>query len=251
MPRLLLPLLFAVLLLAHPAHAGESYAPDDLVYLDLATEGFVTTQTARVTVTVDSAATDAQSGDLRETMQKAVAGLVKGDWRLTGINRVSDETGLTRWQATYEARLAEGALSGLSERAQKLSKPGMQLRIADIDFTPTLAETEARRAELRADLYKRANEELARLNASLPGRGYRIAGISFGDASGGPQPVSPPMMMRSVRAAPMAEAAMPGAGGNAGEVAAHIDLTARVSFAARPLVPAVMSPAMPPASPPK
>ncbi len=242
MRRLILAMLLAMMPFAFApsfAMADDNYAPDDLVYLDLATDGFVTTQTAKVMMTVDAAATDAQSGDLRETMQKAVAGLVKGDWKLTSINRTSDEAGLTRWQANYEARLSESALSGLSEKAQKASKPGMQLRVTNIDFTPTLAETEARRAELRAELYKRANEELARLNASLPGRSYRIAGISFGGASGGmPQPMPQMMMAKSARAPMLAEASMSAESG-AGTVAAHIDLTARVSFAARPAAVAI------------
>lgn len=232
MRHLILATLLAVTPLAF-AQAEDTYAPDDTVYLDLATEGFVTTQTAKVMVTVDAAATDAQSGDLRDTMQKAIAGLVKGDWKLTSINRTSDDAGLTRWQAFYESRLPEGSLSGLAEKAQKISKPGLQLRIANIDFTPTLAETEAKRADLRAELYKRANEELARLNASLPGRSYRISGISFGGAMGSPAPMPQMMMAKAARAPMMTEAAMD-SGSAGGQVAAHIDLTARVSFAARP-----------------
>lgn len=232
----LLRAFFALALFTTPALA-EDYAPDDIVQLDLTTEGYVTTQTANVSVSVDAAITDDKAATARVEMQKAVNDLAKptgSEWRLTGFNRSQDQTGLTRWQATYEARVAEAALAGINERAVKASKAGMQLRIVNMDFTPTLAETEAKRSELRADLYKRAMEELARVNAQLPGRNYRLLAVDFSGA-GRPMPFAQPMMMKGARMEAMAMASdMSGAAPSA-EVAQRLVVTAQVTYGARPV----------------
>lgn len=232
---LLLASLLAMFLTT-PAFA-QDYAPDDIVQLDLTTEGFVTTQTANVTATVDAAITDDKAATARAEMQKAVNDLAKptgSEWRLTGFNRSQDQTGLTRWQATFEARVAEAALAGINDRAVKASKAGMQLRIINMDFTPTLAETEAKRAELRADLYKRALEELTRVNAQLPGRNYRLLSVDFSGA-GRPMPFAQPMMMKAQRMEAMAMAAdMGGVSAPSAEVAQRLYITAVVTFGARP-----------------
>lgn len=224
--------LSAILMAATPAMAQIAPAPDDAVYLDLSTEGFVTTQTANVTITVSAAASDDKAASLRNDMQKAVANLAgkESDWRLTSFSRSQDQSGLTRWDALYEARLPESALSNLSDKAQKASKPGMTLRVANIDFTPTLAETEARRGELRTELYKRANDELTRLNTTLPGRQYRIGNVSFTGEMPQPMAVAAPRMMKMAMAS---DAAMAPA---SAEIAQHLTVTARVTFAARPPV---------------
>lgn len=225
----------ALALLASPALA-EDYAPDDIVQLELSTEGFVTTQTANVSVSVDAAITDDKAPTARMEMQKAVNDLAKptnSEWRLMGFNRSQDQTGLTRWQATYEARIAEAALAGINDRATKASKAGMQLRVVNMDFTPTLAETEAKRSELRTDLYKRAQEELARVNTQLPGRNYRLLAVDFSGA-GQPMPFARPMMMKAARMETMAMAADMGGAAPSAEVAQRLYVTAVVTFGARP-----------------
>ncbi|MGE3771094.1 MAG: SIMPL domain-containing protein [Bdellovibrionales bacterium] len=232
MTRALLAL-FAFFVFATPA-AADDYIPDDVVVIDLSTEGWVTTTTANVFVMVDAAADDTKAATLRAEMQKAVGDVSKGDWRLTSFNRSQDSTGLSRWQATYEARIAEANLAGINDRAKKVSKPGMQLSVVNMDFTPTLAETEAKRAELRTELYKRAQEELARVNAANPGRAYRINSINF--SSGGFMPPRPMPMMyaKAARAEMMAADAGIAGGGGSAEVAQRLTMTAQVTYGTRP-----------------
>lgn len=234
----LIPTLAVAALLSSPAMAQVApapYAPDDVVYLDLSTEGFVSTKTAKVTVGVSAAASDDKASTLRADMQKAVSELSgNAEWRLTSFNRSQDSSGLTRWDASYEARVTEKDLGGLNDRAKKVSKPGLQLRVDNIDFTPTLAEVESRKGELRTDLYKRAQDELARLNSSLPGRTYRISDISFG-TGGMPAPMmARPMMMKAMRSDAMMAESAPAA--PPVEVAQQLTVTARVVLAARPPV---------------
>lgn len=96
---------------------------------------------------------------------------------------------MERWSATFEARIAENMLGGLNEKAKQLSKAGMQLMVNDMDFSPTLDETQAVYGQLRTQIYKNANEQLTALNAAIPGRSYRIASINFtGGSDGSPMP---------------------------------------------------------------
>jgi hypothetical protein len=186
-------LLVATLLLSLPLplHAEEA-KPDDRVIFDVSAEDWVATKTARVTASVEAAVTGNTAGTMRASMTKAVNDLIKSDWRLTSFNRSQDQTGMERWSATFESRVVEDELNGINENAKKLSKAGMQLSVSNIDFTPTMEETQAALGQLRAKIYKIANEQLAALNTALPGRTYRIALINFtnsGDNSMPPMPL--------------------------------------------------------------
>lgn len=201
---------------------------DDRVIIDLSSEDWVTTKTARVDINVEAAVNAANSGTLRADMFKDVNDLVKADWRLTSFNRSQDQTGLERWSTTFEARVLENQLTGLGDSVKKLSKAGMQLSVGSIDFSPTLDEMEAARAAVRAQIYKQANEQLAAINAAIPGRSYRIALINFtSDEQPAPQP------QRMYKAMAMMAAA-PAPAGEPAERAEKVTLTARVVYAAVP-----------------
>jgi len=239
----------ALLLLVMPqtvrADDREPPRPDDRVIFDLAAEDWVTTKTARVVVNVEAAVTASTAGTMRGDMAKAVSDLVKADWRLTSFTRSQDQTGLERWSASYEARVPENALGGLGENAKKLSKAGMQLAVNAIDFSPTLEETQAVHGALRTQIYKNANEQLAALNAAMPGRSYRIATINFSGDNEGVAPSSPPMpvVMRGYAAnaaAPMMAMANGGPDSSPMERAEKVTVTARIVLASAPPLPVAM-----------
>jgi hypothetical protein len=241
MRRLLLPAFLSILILAPAVRAEEAPKPDDRVVIDLAAEDWVTTKTARVTANVEAAVSAANAGSARADMIKAVGGLAAGEWRLVGFNRSQDQTGLERWSASFEARLPEASLGGLNDNAKKLSKAGMQVSVGEIDFSPTLDETETARAALRAQIYKKAADQLTALNGVLTGRGYRIASIDFG---GGQFPMPMPgvmaggvggRMMPMVAAAATSIASPDSAGVE--ERSQKVTMTARVVYAALPPMP--------------
>lgn len=230
-------LLIALLALtAAPSARAEDYKPDDMVAFDLSAEGWVSTKTARVTMSVEAAVSGNMAGTMRTNMTKAVSDIVKADWRLTSFNRGQDQTGMERWSAMYEARVNESDLNGLHDLAKKTSKAGMQITVSEIDFSPTLEETQATMAALRTQIFKQANEQLASLNSTIQGRSFRIGAISFGN-----QPM--PMMMRGMAgkagrmmtmAAPAAEESFAADSAAPMERAEKITLTAHVVYAATP-----------------
>ncbi|MEJ0061609.1 MAG: hypothetical protein WDO70_00005, partial [Alphaproteobacteria bacterium] len=221
--------------MAVPAFA-EDFKPDDYVALDLNAEAWVTTTTARVTVNVDAAVASNAAGTMRADMLKAVSDVAKAEWRLTNFSRGEDQTGLERWNASFESRLPENQLSGLHDAAKKASKAGMQLTVAEIAFDPTLAEVEAVKAKLRADLYKQAGDQLAALNAAFPNRQYRAGAIDF---TGGMMPMMgrPPMPMMMKTMAGSTEGFAP-ASDQSMERGQKLTQHARVTFSALPPAPA-------------
>lgn len=247
-------LLVAFLLVGAPlgVSAQTMPKPDDRVTFDLSAEDWISTKTARLVVNVEAAVQGGAAATLRAEMMKALSDLAKADWKLTSFNRDEDQTGLERWSAQFEGRVPETALNGLHESAKKLSKAGMQLTIVGIDFSPTLEEREAAAAQLRAKIYKNAQQQLTDLNNAIPGRSYRIAAIDFGGMPGGivppmPRPVygmAATKMMAMADAAVAAPAAEPMM-----DHAEKVTLTARVECAAvspegaAPAAPAVTVPA--------
>jgi len=231
---------FALFLLSLPLAAqAEEHKPDDRVIFDISAEDWVTTKTARVTVNVAASVSGATAGSARSAIAKALEELVETDWRLISFNRGQDQTGMERWNAVYEARLPENMLSGLGENAKKLSKPGMQISIANIDFSPTLEEMQTAMAEMRKRIYKTAGEQLATLNSSLPGRNYRIAMINFVPRA--MEPAGAIAGRRMKAEAMMAMSAEFDGGGEAPapalapmERSEKIVMTARIVFAAAP-----------------
>ncbi len=174
----------------------------DSVTLDLSAEDWVETATARVTISLDAAVPGGDAGKVRADMLKAVGGLVSGaTWRFSSFDRSQDQSDLERSHAELETRLKESDLGGLADKAKQASKPGLQLHVEDIDFTPTLAETEAARAKLRNQIYAQVNDELKRLSASEPDRKFRVGTIDFGAPEAQPLPmrrVARPMMMNAM-----------------------------------------------------
>lgn len=241
-------LLLASILIAAPlaAHA-EEYKPDDRVIFDVSAEDWVNTKTARVAVNVEASVNSASAGTTRAAMTKALDDLVKADWRLTSFNRDQDSTGMEHWSAEYEARVPENQLTGIHDNAKKASKPGLQLSVTGIDFTPTLDEMQAAMSQLRTKIYKMANEQLTALNTALPGRTYRIAMINFtpGNVMGGVMDMAMAPRAMAAGGAKMMRNAMPESAPAPApmERSEKITLTANVIFAVTPAVAAAPVPA--------
>lgn len=210
------------------AQVSRAQYDDDSVTLSLSAESWVESATARVTVSINAAFPGAEAGDARARMLAAVETLAKPEdgWRFVQFNRDSDASGLERWSAVAEARLPEAALGGLADKATAASKPGMQVAVANIDFTPTPEELEKARAALRAQIYAKAETERQSLNSALKGREFRVATINF-EPETMAKAAPAPMMQASV--ARFSEAADSGM-----SVATHLTMDAILVLAQDP-----------------
>jgi hypothetical protein len=224
----------ALLFLATSAQAADggpiiAYPPqNDTVTMALTVEDWVQTQTARTEVAVDAALPGSDAGKVRADVLNAVKTLAQGaEWRFTSFDHDQDSSGLEHWHAVLEAHLPESQLGGLSDRAKQASKPGTQISVQTVDFTPTLAEFEAGRAKLRGELYKRVNDALAQLSQAEPDRKYRIKELDISE------PGSPNQIVVTAKrrmASAQMESPAPYAAGVT--LSQKIQLTADVTFAA-------------------
>ena len=223
-------LLALVLAATAPESRAAEILPQDEVVLELTVEDWVETETARVVAVIDAAVADAEVANARDTLDSVLKDLAEnGDWRTLNFQRNRDEAGLERWRLVAETRLPETSLGGLHERAQGASKPGRQVRIQTIDFSPRLQDREATRAALRDRIYQLAAEELKRLNAVYPARDFRIGRIDFG--SDGMLPPAPMPVMAEGRQH-MVRQDMAKAEGGGMAVSERMVLAARVALVA-------------------
>ena len=152
----------------------------DKVVLNLTTEGWVKTDTARVSVYIELVQQQEDAAELKTRIDTSLNALASEvDWRITSSHQQLDQTGLNRWYVSAEARIPEAKLAGLQDRAKETSSPGYKVTISDVDFTPSLEEFEALRADLRAQIYQQALDEVARLNKVMPGSDYHVRNVDF------------------------------------------------------------------------
>jgi hypothetical protein len=226
MQKLLAPLIVLFIAAASPVWSAEDRAlPPDQVVLDLVAEDWVETETARLMVQVTAAIAGDQVGELRGDIMKALEQLAPGaEWHITGFHRNRDRTGLERATAAAEARVKEADIGDVNEKARTLSRPGMQVAVRGIDFSPTLAEREAVAASLRAKIYTRVREEMQRLGRIHEGRSFRLRLVDFSGVAGLPE--VRPMLARKM-------AADAGTTMQAQPVPAGVNVSQRVSLRAR------------------
>ena len=173
---------FALVLLlgwATESSAAETEMRDDRAIFSLTAEGWIETETAKLYVFVRTAAKEG-GRTARGAALTALDELIPGAaWRLTDFQRSIGKAGLAHWRIGAETRRLASEFDNIHEQAKRLSKPGLQISVAGIDFTPTLAEYEALTAKLRAEIYAAARAEMERLNSLFPGRGFRIGQVDF------------------------------------------------------------------------
>ena len=163
------------------AGADERYEEvQDQIILNVTKEGWVTTKSARVYVNFDITQQQETASQLKNQIMESLKKLApEPAWHITSSRESKDRTGLNRWNVSAEARIAEKSISGLSDRAEQAGRPGFKIRISQVDFSPSLAETQKLMGDLRREIYTEARAEADRLNTALPGRKYRVWMVDF------------------------------------------------------------------------
>ncbi|MEM8915984.1 MAG: hypothetical protein AAGC83_09105 [Pseudomonadota bacterium] len=162
------------------AHAQDSPSAMDRISLDLSAEDWVSTDEPKVTVGVEAAFQGADAASVRAEILATLDSLSEdAEWRFVRFNRSVGPAGLEQFSAAAEARLADIALDGLVEKIDEAERPGLELDLLSVAFTPTLAERQAVASDLRARIYEMAAEELDQVNGAYPDRDFRVASIEF------------------------------------------------------------------------
>lgn len=213
-------LLIFSLLFALPAWADIDLGPLlNKVTLQLQSQQWVTTKTALVYVSVNAAVTDQSMGNVQADVVNKLKELSdKDEWHVVSFNRQLDQSGLERVQISAQARLPQSELSGLRDKAKKISKPGETYTIDNVLFKPSDEEFQQANTALRADLYNQAKNEIDALNKIYPDQKYYLYSIDFLSS-----PISPmPMVANEMAMAKSASYAAPMAVGNKAQLQATV-----------------------------
>jgi hypothetical protein len=178
------------------------------ITFNMTSEQWVTTQHADVFVGVDATLDKTQLATAHNDILQKLNKLAKTDWHITQFNRSQNSSGLEQLSVVAQARLPETALAKIRDDARNLTHPGEAYTVLNIAFTPSTAELEAVRAQLRSNLYDRIQNELNNINKIYSNQKYVVHQIDFSE-SGSPQPPVPMIKMAMVagNAAEMAPSA--------------------------------------------
>lgn len=175
----------------------------NMVQMQLQAEEWVNTQSAEVSVFIDGTLDKTNALQMRDQIKAKLSQLANVEWHLTQFEINKNESGLEQLHIEALARVPENFVIGLRDKAKDLSKPGATFKIMRMDFTPTLAEIENSRGNLRSKLYTAVREEVARINKFYPEQKYILQSINFQEVGGGvPMPYAANKMMTMAAGAP-------------------------------------------------
>lgn len=150
------------------------------VSLQLKADKWVTSQTAKVIVSVDAGLSD-QGIEALQTKVMGKLGQIsnQGVWHIVSFTRQQDKSGLENVHLMAEARLPQTALADLRGKAKGITKPGEAYTVTDVQFTPSDEELTVANKALRSMIYQQARAEIEVLNKDYPEQKFYLYQIDF------------------------------------------------------------------------
>lgn len=151
----------------------------DKIFFEVSAKQWVNTQTALLGVSINVTLSSADLVKARADIMGRLNKIAKGDWHLLQFDRSQDSSGLEKLYVQAQARVDQAALTDIYKNAKSVSVPGAKYEIASVDFKPSLEETQAVVAKVRAQLYQQVNDEIARMNKAYPTQNYSVSNLVF------------------------------------------------------------------------
>lgn len=185
-----------LVLVCLPVIAFADQTPLNSVTYQLSAEKWVSTNSAKVTVNVNASVSAQGLAQVQKTVMAKLQKIAnQGKWHITQFNRSQDQSGLERVMISAQNRLPEKDLVNLRSKAKSISKPGETFKIANVDFSPSLADMEKTRATLRQDILQQAKADLDGLNKMFPNQHYVLHTVNYGGIRPAPRPMLRTMAM--------------------------------------------------------
>jgi len=158
------------------------------VSLQLQSESWATTKTARVVIGINATLQDRALGQIHGQILNNLKKIAASQWHITQFNRSKSQSGLEQLYVQASTRVPENVLADVRAKAKAVSRPGANYNIVAIQFNPSFAEIEKVKAQLRQKIYADAKAELARLNTVYPNEKFYLHSVSFSDGALRPAP---------------------------------------------------------------
>ena len=195
----------------------------DQISMQLQEEGWVSSSTAQVTVSIQAATNKDNSSAVVASITKKLKSVVKEaiSWRLVDLSTEKNSAGLFAISAKMSARLNNAQLTELQNAIESLNKAGEQYKVEGIDYQPTLAEIADENTRLRVLLYKDILGQEQIINSAFSDKKYHMQTLTFDS----PYVAAPrPVMMYAAANARQAPAA------SSTPFSQQLILTANVTF---------------------
>lgn len=151
----------------------------DKITFQLSAKQWVTTKTALLTANINATLSNADLVKARADIMGRLAKIAKGEWHITDFQRSQDSSGLEKLFVNAQARVEQEHLTTIYENAKAVSQPGAKYTIANVEFKPSLEETQAVRSQIRNNLYKQVTSELQTINQNYPDQKYSLSNLVF------------------------------------------------------------------------
>lgn len=163
------------------AFAHNNPPPLDNVSFTLTAQEWAKTTTAKVTVGIHAALNKIALAKMRTQIMDNLNKIAKGNWHITSFERSQDSSGLEKLYVEAEARINEADLTNVNNLAKDISESGINYKIINVDFTPSLDDIEKVKKSLREKIYNEARAEIATLNNVYPEQKYTLHNVRFGE----------------------------------------------------------------------
>ncbi|MGC1183234.1 hypothetical protein [Legionella sp.] len=151
----------------------------DKVVFQVSAKQWVTTQSALLGVNINVTLSNADLVKARTDIMDRLNKIAKGDWHLLEFDRSQDNSGLEKLYVQAQARVNQTALTDIYQNAKSVSIPGAKYEISNVEFKPSLEETQAVFAKVRDQLYQQVNDEIVRMNKAYPAQQYSVSNLVF------------------------------------------------------------------------
>lgn len=204
-------LCFSLLIGTSLAETCNCPPPQDKIILQLQSESWAKTTTANVSINIDGVLDKLTVSQVRDEMMHKLTKISDGDWQISSFSQTQNVSGLEEVHAVAELRMPQSSLSSLQSQVKDTSRPGLNFKVANIDFSPSFDDIQNTQGSLREKIYNLVTAEIQRLEKVYPGRKFAIHAVNFIPGFFTmPVPESDNYMMRNIKAmaAPMVGGAL-------------------------------------------
>lgn len=169
------------LLFARLVYADNSVSCQNQISMQLQEEGWVSSHSAEVTVSIQAASSKNNVSAQIEGITNRLSHLItpSASWRLVNLSTQKNNAGLFTISAQMSTRLDNDQLSQLQANIDSLNKAGEQYKIDGVDYQPTLAEFALEHTRLRGLIYKDILEQQKNINDVFSNESYSLQSLTF------------------------------------------------------------------------
>lgn len=173
-------LVSGIFLIAGVVHAKADKPVElDKISMVLSSKRWVTASNAKIEVSINATLNQTSVVEIRRDILKNLDIIAKGQWHIVQFNRSQGSSGLEDLYVKATSRVAPELLTDTYAQAKKVSKPGVQYNITNIDFAPSFADVKKAEAAVRQDLYQKIKQEVKQLNEIYTKQHYSVHKIVF------------------------------------------------------------------------